>query len=112
MGRPKGSKSKKPMKREEIATSLAEAKEQLEQLNANVHEVEQDIASKTALLKDLKNEVKAAEKRVIKLDKSLQRITEAEEIAGKKREIDLTISELMKKGVSPGEILDAISKIS
>lgn len=111
MPRPKGSKNKKTIaKNVDIAAQLEEKKAAKADLENEQTTILSVIASNQARLKDVKKDLKALDRDILKLEAKQAEAEAAVLAAAKKDELQAAIDGLIAEGTSIDDILDRLRK--
>lgn len=111
MPRPKGSKNKKTLERSvDFVAQLEEKKVAKADLEKEQETILGVIASNQARLKDVKKDLKALDRVILKLEAKQAEVEAAALAAVKKDELQAAIDNLLAEGKSIDELLDKLKK--
>lgn len=115
MPRTKGSKNKVKVAGSDYAALIAQAQKEKEEAeaevaktNASIDELKTDLRSMKETLKMQKADVKAAEKKLTKLEEEKAKADAAAEAEAKKMQAQEMINQLLADGMSADEILEKL----
>lgn len=115
MPRTKGSKNKMKTAGSDYAALIAQAQKEKEEAeaevaktNASIDELKTDLRSMKETLKMQKADVKAAEKKLTKLEEGKAKADAAAEAEAKKMQAQEMINQLLADGMSADEILEKL----
>lgn len=115
MPRTKGSKNKVKVAGSDYAALIAQAQKEKEEAeaevaktNASIEELKTDLRSMKETLKMQKADVKAAEKKLTKLEEGKAKADAAAEAEAKKMQAQEMINQLLADGMSADEILEKL----